>query len=269
MERIEVTKGVWYVRIPEAGIWVLCGCPPDVVKHLMRRGLIGNETREGVWYETGPNAILLSDVAVQGGAFCNMAEFPLLQMFYRQGMSVPGHVNNTGRKPLFIGLQGQLAAQSAYISSGTFGLSSAAEIEAAGIKPDVAREIMRYKTLFAGGKPRSLEEIADFAPTDSGSAALPGGVEAIRKALNVYVFRYKGEELEVDLNLGPGETYESPIRPDSHRVELDYFSVIHSGEGNGWDKDRSCMASVVVFQGRIYLIDTGPYVLDSLPALGI
>jgi len=269
MERIEVTRGVWYVRIPEAGIWILCGCPPDVVKHLMRRGLIGNETRDGVSYETGPNAILLSDVAVQGGAFCNMAEFPLLQMFYRQGMSVPGHVNNTGRKPLFIGLRNQISAQSAYISRGTFGLESAAEIEAAGIKGDVAREIMRYKTLFAGGSPRALGEIADFAPTDSGTTELPGGVVVVRKSLNVYSFRRGGEEVEVDLNLAPGETYESPIHPDSHRVDLDYFSVIHSGEGNGWDKDRSCMASVVVFQGRIYLIDTGPYVLDSLTALGI
>ncbi len=269
MERIEVTRGVWYLRIPEAGICVLCGCPPDVVKHLMRRGLISNEVRDGVVFETGPNAILLSDIAVQGGTFCNMAEFPLLQMFYRQGMNVPGHVNNTGRRPLFIGLQSQLTAQAAYILSGTFGLASAAEIEAAGIKPDVAREIMRYKTLFAGGSPRGLEEIADFAPTDSGRALLPGGVEVIRKALNIYVFKLGSEEVEVDLNLAPGETYESPIRPDSHRVELDYFSIIHSGEGNGWDKDRSCMASVVVFQGRIYLIDTGPYVLDSLTALGI
>jgi hemerythrin len=269
MDATKVTSGVWYVRIPEAGLNVLCGCPPDVVKHLMRRGAIAETRTRDTVYETGPNAILLSDVAVQGGTFCNMAEFPLLQMFYRQGLTLPGHVNNKGRRPIFIGLLSQLVAQSAYISRGTFGLENEAEIEAAGIRPEIAREIMRYKTLFAGGKPRVLGEMAEFAPTDTGRAELPGGVAVLRRSLNLYTFKRGGDEVEVDMNLPSGSTYESPVRLDSHRVERDYFSVVHSGEGNGWDKDRPCMSSVVVFQGRIYLIDTGPYVLESLTALGI
>jgi len=269
MERFKVTNGVWLVRIPEADLTILCGAPPDVVKHLMRKGFIGETSRNGMVFETGPNAILLSDVAVQGGAFSNMAEFPLLQMFYRQGMSLPGHVNNTGRKPLIIGLIAQIQAQASYVFSGTFGLESLAEIEATGVAPELAAEIMRYKVRFANGKLRGLSEIAEFAVTDSGRAELPGGVTVIRKALNVYSFRHGDEEIEVDLNLGPGQIYESPIHHEFHEVRLDYFSVIHSGEGNGWDKDRPCMSSIIVFQGRIYLIDTGPYVLDSLTALGI
>jgi hemerythrin len=269
MDASKVTKGVWFVRIPEAGLYVLCGCPPDVVKHLMRRGAIAETSVKGTVFETGPNAILLSDVAIQGGTFCNMAEFPLLQMFYRQGFSVPGHVNNKGQKPIFIGLLSQLVAQSAYILRGTFGLENTKEIEAAGIRPEFAEEIIRYKLRFAGGLPRGLGETAEFAPTDSGRAELPGGVTVVRKSLNVYDFQCGDGEVEVDMNLPPGEAYESPVRLDSHRVERDYFSVVHSGEGNGWDKDRPCMSSVVVFQGKIYLIDTGPYVLDSLTALGI
>jgi hemerythrin len=269
MDATKVTNGVWFVRIPEAGLQVLCGCPPDVVKHLMRRGAIAETSLKGTVFETGPNAILLSDVAIQSGTFCNMAEFTLLQMFYRQGLSLPGHVNNKGSKPIFIGLLSQLVAQSAYILRGTFGLESEKEIEAAGVRPEFAREIMRYKKRFAGGTPRGLGETAEFAPTDTGRAELPGGVAVIRKSLNVYAFRLGEEEALVDMNLAPGETYESPVRLDSHRIERDYFSVVHSGEGNGWDKDRPCMSSIVVFQGKIYLIDTGPYVLDSLTALGI
>jgi hemerythrin len=269
MDATKVTNGVWFVRIPEAGLYVLCGCPPDVVKHLMRRGAIAETSLKGTVYETGPNAILLSDVAIQSGTFCNMAEFPLLQMFYRQGLTIPGHVNNKGRKPIFIGLLSQLVAQSAYIFRGTFGLESEKEIVATGVRPDFAREIMRFKKRFAGGTPRGLGETAEFAPTDTGRAELPGGVTVIRKSLNVYAFHLGDEELAVDMNLAPGEAYESPVRLDSHRVERDYFSVVHSGEGNGWDKDRPCMSSIVVFQGKIYLIDTGPYVLDSLTALGI
>jgi hemerythrin len=269
MDATKVTKGVWFVRIPEAGLYVLCGCPPDAVKHLMRRGAISETSQGGTVFETGPNAILLSDVAIQGGTFCNMAEFPLLQMFYRQGLSLPGHVNNKGRKPIFIGLLSQLVAQSAYILRGTFGLESEKEIEATGIRPDLAHEIMRYKIRFAGGSPRGLGETSEFAPTDTGRAELPGGVTVIRKSLNVYCFKRGSDEVEIDMNLAPGEAYESPVRLDSHRVERDYFSVVHSGEGNGWDKDRPCMSSIVVFQGKIYLIDTGPYVLESLTALGI
>jgi hemerythrin len=269
MEASKITAGVWFVRIPEADLYVLCGCPPDAVKHLMRRGAIAETSSGGTVFETGPNAILLSDVAIQGGTFCNMAEFPLLQMFYRQGFTIPGHVNNKGRKPIFIGLLSQLVAQSAYILRGTFGLEDEKEIEAAGIRPEFAREIIRYKRRFAGGTPRGLGETAEFAPTDSGSAQLPGGVTVIRKSLNVYAFRLGDSEVEVDMNLPTGTTYESPVRLDSHRIERDYFSVVHSGEGNGWDKDRPCMSSIVVFQGRIYLIDTGPYVLESLTALGI
>ncbi len=269
MDKSKVTNGVWLVRIPEADLCILCGSPPDVVKHMMKRGLLVEVSRGGVVFETGPNAILLSDVTVQGGTFSNLAEFPLLQMFYRQGMTIPGHVNNTGRKPMFIGLSNQLLAQSAYIARGTFGLADEAEIEAAGIKAEVAREIMRVKLRFAFGKPGALEEIADFVSTDSGRAELPGGVTVERKSLNVYEFRRAGESVEVDLNLGPGETYESAVRLDSHRIKLDYFSIVHSGEGNGWDKDRPCMSSIIVFQGRIYLIDTGPDVLNTLTSLGI
>ena len=68
----------------------MCGSPPDAIKHLMRRGLIVEEEVVGVVFENGPNAVLLSDVMLQGGSFANLSEFPVLQMFYRQRMIVPG-----------------------------------------------------------------------------------------------------------------------------------------------------------------------------------
>ena len=69
----------------------MCGGPPDAIKHLMRRGLIVEQEVDGVVFENGPNAVLLSDVMLQGGSFANLSEFPVLQMFYRQRMIVPGH----------------------------------------------------------------------------------------------------------------------------------------------------------------------------------
>ena len=48
MEKIEVTPGVFLVNIPACGLSVLCGCPPDVTKHLMKRGLITERSWAGV-----------------------------------------------------------------------------------------------------------------------------------------------------------------------------------------------------------------------------
>lgn len=269
MERIKVSSGVFLVQIPEAGLSVLCGCPPDVVKTLMKRGLIVETSQGGVSFETGPNAILLSDITVQGGTFCNMAEFPILQMFYNQGMILPRHPGNTGRKPLILGLSQQIHAQGRYIARGTYGLTDPAELAAAGIKPEAVREIIRYKTRFAGGKLDAFEERIDFVALDSGRAELPKGVAVERRGLNRYAFLHEGKEIDVDLNLEPGQTYEAPVRLDFHHVQPGYFSVIHIGEGDGWDRDRPCMSSIVCFQGKYYLIDTGPNVLNSLTALGI
>ncbi|HIJ37896.1 MAG TPA: hypothetical protein HPP80_03275, partial [Rhodospirillaceae bacterium] len=73
MYMVDVTPGVAWVAIPEVDLRILCGCPADAVKHLMRRGLIRPISVNGVACETGPNAILLSDVMIQGGDFCNLA----------------------------------------------------------------------------------------------------------------------------------------------------------------------------------------------------
>jgi Metal-dependent hydrolases of the beta-lactamase superfamily III len=54
-----------------------------------------------------------------------------------------------------------------------------------------------------------------------------------------------------------------------HQIRRDYFAVLHSGEGDGWDPNRPAMASILVFQGKVYLIDAGPNIMHSLNALGI
>ncbi|MFH1538636.1 MAG: cyclic nucleotide-binding domain-containing protein [bacterium] len=75
--------------------------------------------------------------------------------------------------------------------------------------------------------------------------------------------------MTVDLNLQPRQEYEAPYHPGFHNIKSEYFSVIHSGEGDGWDVDRPCMGSILTFQGKIYLIDAGPNIIHSLRGLGI
>ncbi len=45
--KINVVSGVEWVEIPQAGLRLLCGCPSDVIKHVMKRGLIAPAEKHG------------------------------------------------------------------------------------------------------------------------------------------------------------------------------------------------------------------------------
>ncbi len=84
---------------------------------------------------------------LQGGGFSNLAEFPIFQMFYRQGLLLPNHPNNTGAKPLLVGSRQQVEAQIRYIYRGNYGLVSEREIIEAGVSPRWAKDLMRMKNI--------------------------------------------------------------------------------------------------------------------------
>ncbi|MBI5162541.1 MAG: bacteriohemerythrin [Magnetospirillum sp.] len=269
LRKIEVTAGVYWVEAPSADLRILCGCPADAVKHLMKRGLITPIENRGVPFETGPNVILLSDVMVQNGAFANLAEFPVLQMFYRQGMIIPGHPGNTGVRPLLIGSPEQVRAQIQYIYRGNYGLVSEEELIEAGAEPDVAVDLMRLKLKFAFGRIEHPSELIDTASIEGEAITIKGQVQVRRLRLNVFEFSIGDDTVTVDLNLPPYEVYECPYPLGFYYIPREYFAVLHSGEGDGWDINRPCMSSIMMFQGRIYMIDAGPNVVHTLNALGI
>ena len=265
----EITRGVFWIQVPEAGLYILCGCPGEVVKHMMRTGYISTVTDRGATYETGPNAILLSDLVMQNGGFANLAEFPVLQMLYRQGMKLPGHPNNTGAKPILIGSEQQVRAQMEYVYRGNYGLTSLEEILAAGVDPQSAEQMLRIKLKFAHGRIESTDSLVDTVVVGTQPVELRNGVRVCRLGLNHFQFSYRGNTTVVNLNLKPAEVYEAPYAPSFHEVPREELAVVHSGEGDGWDTHRQSMSSVLVSQGRIYLIDAHPNVLHTLEALGV
>lgn len=266
---IQVTPGAYWLQVPEAGLYVLCGCPGEVVKHLMQKGLISTAQRNGVTFETGPNAILLSDRLVQNGGFANLAEFPVLQMLYRQGMILPNHPNNTGMKPLLMGSPAQVRAQLEYIHRGNYGLISKEEIMECGVEPELADIMMRIKRKFAFGTIRSPQEFLDTLELREQTVTIRHDVTVLRTGFNHFRFSYRGETVDIDLNLPPNTLYEAPYPLGRHRIHQHYFAVLHTGEGDGWDVNRPSMGSIVMFQGRVYLIDVSPTVLQILTSLGI
>lgn len=269
IEKIKVATGIYWVQVPEVNLYILCGCPADSVKHLKKRGLIAKIEKDDLEFETGPNAILLSDALLQNGGFSNLAEFPILQMLYSQGLHIPGHPNNTGAKPLMIGIKEQMTAQLEYIHRGNYGLITKEEIMDTGISEEIAEEILRFKLRFAFGKITTPDQLVDQLILDTEKVEIRNEVYVQRKGFNQYEFSYHDASVTVDLNLKANEEYEAPYYLGYHNIKREYFAVLHTGEGNAWDVNRPCMASVVMFQGKIYLIDAGPDLMTSLNALGI
>ncbi|HWR03399.1 MAG TPA: bacteriohemerythrin [Humidesulfovibrio sp.] len=269
ISKIEVSEGICYVTIPEADVHILCGCPADSVKHLMKRGLIQTRTVGTVSFETGPNAILLSDVLIQNGRFTNLSEFPILQMFYRQGRIIPGHPNNTGAKPVLVGSRRQVEAQMEYIYRGNYGLVSEEEIIETGIPADMARQMMRLKLKFAFGKIRRMDEYLDLVVLESEPQEIRNRVFVKRLKPNLFEISYGKESVRVDLNQPEHSSALPSYVLGFHQIKRDYFAVLHSGEGDGWDINRPAMASILMFQGKVYLIDAGPNIMHTLNALGL
>ncbi|MBF0445241.1 MAG: response regulator [Magnetococcales bacterium] len=266
---IRVAPGVFWLQVPEAGLYILCGCPGEVVKHLRRQGFIKTIDKEGVTCETGPNVILLSDFLVQNGGFANLAEFPVLQMLYLQGMAIPNHPNNTGAKPMLIGSSAQVHSQMNYIYRGQYGLVSKEEIMACGVDEATADIWMRIKLKFAFGKIGTPDGSLDTLEIGDKTVEIRNGVTVCRVASNKYQFSFRGESTTIDLNLPANLIYEPPYELGNYRFKRQYFAVLHRGEGDGWDQNRPSMGSIVMFQGRIYLVDAGPGVFQTMVALGI
>jgi hemerythrin len=269
LRKVQIGPGVAWIEAPELGWSVLCGCPADVVKSMRKSGVIADREIAGRRAETGPNAILLSDVMLQNGSFCNLAEFPVLQMLYRQGMILPGHPNNVGERPVLIGSNEQVAAQLNYIHRGNYGLTDESELLAAGCDPAIVGEMLAFKKRFAFGRIKEVGELLDSRVLEDVPINLRGGLTLARIGLNRFEFRLGDEMVLVDLNLAPGETFPVPYDLPATCAGRDYFSIIHNGDGNGWDHLHPSMGSVLSHQGRIYLIDAGPNVHYTLDALGI
>lgn len=233
IRKISVSTGIYYVEIPAADVRILCGCPVDAVKHLLRKGIILSVEVDGTACETGPNAILLSDLAIQNGQVCNRSEFPVLQMLYKQGMLVPDHPCNTSQRPLLIGSRRQVDAQLDYIFRGNYGLVSVAELMEAGLQRSQADELMRMKLAFAFGRIQATDELVQPVYIERGRTEIRSGVYMSRLRTNLFEITFGNERVEVDLGLAPGETYECPYTLDMHLLQRDYFSVVHTGDGDG------------------------------------
>jgi hemerythrin len=264
-----ISTGVTWIAIEEADLYLCCGCPADTIKHLKKEGILESFILDGFPCENGPNAILLSDTLIQNGQVANLTEFPILQMLYLQGMNLPNHPNYKKSKPLLIGYEKQIKMQLGYISIGNHGLSSIDEIMEAGIEEENAKKIFATKLHYSGGKISSMNELIDTLVLEDSNREVRNNVFIKRLGINWFEISYKDEKTEINLNIREDEHYEPPYKLPFKKIHPGEFSITHSGEGNGWDENRPCMASVIHYKNRIYIIDAGPNILNNLSRLGI
>ena len=190
-------------------------------------------------------------------------------MMYKQGMVIPGHPGNNGHKPWIIGTEEQVTAQKNYIFRGNYGLASKEELMDSGSSCAQAEQMWQLKLKFNFNTILPPEELIETTVIKNNPVELKPGVILERTGLNRYKLSCNGKSVKIDLNLQKEEVYEPPYKLSYKKIKREEFSIIHVGEGNGWDNSRPCMGSVITYKGRFYLIDAGPNIEYSLNALGI
>jgi hemerythrin len=266
----KVQHGVYWVEIPEADLRILCSCPADCIKHLDVKGFLPMVKKNGTSIMSGPNAILLSDVLMQNGSVSNLSEFPLYHMFYFQGMVLADHPNYSAANPLLIGNEKQVSSQLKYFDLGHYGLLNEKEFLKLGETKAFTREYLRMKQKFAPDDQFiPAKKLIDSRIVEKKRLELRNGVFIKRLKLNVFEISYKGKKIQVDLNLRTGQNYQPTYKLPKAKVPEQYFAVAHCGEGDGWNSKQPCLTSLVVFDGQYYLLDAGPFVLNTLKAFGL
>jgi hemerythrin len=264
----KILDGVFLIEIPEAELRLLCGCPADAIKHLAAKNLLPIAEKNGVKYESGPNAILLSDISIQNGDLSNLSEFPVLHMFYNQGMILPGHPNNS-TTPIIIGKKDHVQAQMQYIFIGNYGLVTEEEFLEVGETAEFAHEYIRMKRRFAQGRFIPSHELMNGLYLEDQPLEIKNGVVIKRDKPNIFTLTYQNQSVMVNLNLKRNHRYKPSYHLPSVQIPNYHFAIIHSGEGDGWDPTRPCLSSILMYNRQLFLMDAGPNILSTLKAFGI
>lgn len=269
IKKRKVQDGVYWVEIPEADVRLLCGCPADSIKLLRKQGYVYPTQIEGHQCESGPNCILLSDTLIQNNSLSNLSEFPILHMLYNQGMLLPGHPNNReGNKPILIGRKKQVDAQLEYSFRGNFGLINEEEFLDEGESKEFAKDNLDVKLRFAFGKFLPPYEMVKGIYLETDLIEVKNGVFIQRISTNTFTIFYKDKSVKIDLNLKPHKRYRPSYILSKIKIPKFKFGVIHIGEGNGWDPTRPCTSSLVVYRKKLFILDAGPFIAESIKAVG-
>lgn len=243
----EVAPGVAFVRSSETN--VLFGCPPEVIKHLMLKGL------------GSPEVIVLPDTPYRFDVLQNCTEFPLYYFLFVERNFMQG------KKLTIVGTPTHLKANRKLLRLTLVG-PTRKEYDALGQSPwfdELYREARAISVKNSEGKELSIDDFVDFIPFQNGIARLKNGTEIIHTGKDRY--RLGDDIININFSLPQQPPYD--LRNDFTTTMPAHFGVTVLGGASGFIADKPCSGLVLHYNSEHMLVDCVPYLEQALNARGI
>ncbi len=246
-----IFPGSLYLTVGEHTL--LAGCPPEIIKVLMQRGL------------RPPDCILLPDRPVSHGESQVAIEFPLYHHLFIG--CKPGAL-----RPLVIaGSERRVSAARELLGLTLFGPDTQ-QMQEWGLPESTAGSLAREMRWFhlkdKSGKPLTLDDLISTLPLDEGPVDL-GWATLRRLRPNVFEISAGGEMLEIDLQLDREQIPPYPVSPDLTPTTLVKLGVEVVGGSTGFSALQASSGLALCYNGNYLLVDAIPYLNAHLRARGI
>ena len=228
---------------------ILFGCPPEVIKHLMLKG-VGSA-----------DVIVLPDTPYRFDVLQNCTEFPLYYFLF-----VEGNIRN-GRKLTIVGTAAHLRANRKLLRLTLLG-PTRREYDALGQSPwfdELYREARALSVKAADGRELGIDDFVDFVPFASGVATLPDGTAIAHVGKD----RYQIGDHSIDIAFTVPQDPPYDLRSDFTTTLPTHFGVSVLGGASGFIADKPCSGLVLHYNSEHMLVDCVPYLGPALNARGI
>lgn len=250
MKVIPIFPGSFYVTDGEKSL--LAGCPPEIVKVMMQKGL------------AAPEVILLPDRPISRGESQVAVEFPLYH-----------HLFFTPRKELtpllLVGSTRRVEAARDLLQLSLFG-PDAQQMKDWGMPAEradeLAREIRWFHLKDADGKLVTIDKMVSTIPVEESEGDL-GWVRISRVKPNVFKLSGATGAVTVDLTVMEDQVPPYPVSTDLTVTTLVKFGIEVLGGSSGFNVTQACSGMAMCYNGNYMLIDAIPYLNHHLKARGV
>lgn len=228
---------------------ILFGCPPEVIKHLMLKGL------------GSPDVIVLPDTPYRFDTLQNCTEFPLYHFLFVERNFMQG------KKLAIVGTPLHLKANRKLLRLTLVGPTKK-EYAALGENrwfPELYRESRTLALKDSTGRELTIDDFVEFIPFENGVATLPGGLKIEHTGND----RYAVGNDRIDVAFDTPQTPPYDLRNDFVTTMPAHFGVTVLGGASGFIADKPCSGLILHYNSEHMLIDCVPYLEYAVNARGI
>jgi CRP-like cAMP-binding protein len=246
MAVIEIVPGVSVFQ--SEGKTILFGCPPEVIKHLMLKGI------------ESPEVIVLPDTSYRFDTLQNCTEFPLYYfLFVKRNFMA-------GKRLTIVGTPTHLKANRKLLRLTLLG-PTRQEYEDLGYNPNfeaLYKEARALAIKDANGKELTIDDFVEFIPFTQGVAETLG-LKIIHTGQNTY--KIGSDKIDINFNVRQPAPYD--LRADFVTSMPAHFGVTVLGGASGFIADKPCSGLLLHYNSELMLIDCVPYLEQALNARGV